>query len=482
MLNVFYNEIAAGNLNTDHEARAFLYPGKTDNNTYYKLKHELIKRLINTAHLVDVSNRTRGDDPSSVDKCFSLLSVAQKLHEQKSYDTAKWLYGKVAKIARDEHILPAWMFSLRRLTFYASASGNLKLTDEYYETILQLNNLINKFNICSAAYFRVTARFANTKSKKPEFRSTIKKHLRDIDNIPTTLSTPLFVQQYTILKMSYHTAISDYAPACTIGEEGLLEMKQFDHVSHNISYGIKANLMICYIGSRNFEKAEVLSSVIDKTLTPGTFNWLVSRQSVFLLYMQQGKYEDALLIFNDIQKLVNLKKFPPAIREAWLVNEAYLFILDRSGYLGSERHFKNFRVNRFLNEVPKHSKDKRGANVPILIAHIILLLQKGEIDQVTDRYESLLKYRDRYLTRHNNYRANIFIRLIVELAKVNFDLNRPSAKATKFLQELSTLPVDVLQPNFDQEIIPYEKLYEIMREVVDAQDEEILISRKLPTN
>ena len=53
---------------------------------------------------------------------------------------------------------------------------------------------------------------------------------------------------------------------------------------------------------------------------------------------------------------------------------------------------KPFRINKFLNEVPIYSKDKRGSNISILIIHVFYLFINKKYDLILNRLESIKAY------------------------------------------------------------------------------------------
>ena len=128
---------------------------------------------------------------------------------------------------------------------------------------------------------------------------------------------------------------------------------------------------------------------------------------------------------------------------------------------------KKIRVNKFLNEVPIYSKDKRGTNITILILHILFLLQQGKYGVIIDRMESLKTYAHRYLRKDDTYRSNCFIKMLMQLPAADFHKQGVIRKAQKYWEKLQAVPLEVANQSAEIEIVPYEMLWEFVLESLD---------------
>ncbi len=85
---------------------------------------------------------------------------------------------------------------------------------------------------------------------------------------------------------------------------------------------------------------------------------------------------------------------------------------------------KDFKVLKFLNEVPIYSKDKAGFYPAILIAQILFLIDRGDEDQLEQNIEALRIFSSRYLSDKKAPRTTIFIKMLRQLVNFNYDMKK----------------------------------------------------------
>ena len=117
--------------------------------------------------------------------------------------------------------------------------------------------------------------------------------------------------------------------------------------------------------------------------------------------------------------------------------------------------------------MPVHSKDKRRRNIPILIIHVLFLLQQKKYEKVIDRVESLNLYCYRYLRKDDTYRSNCFIKMLLQLPKANFHREAVIRKTKKYHKMLVNNPSNLRMQSSEVEIMPYEMLWEYVLDSLD---------------
>ena len=163
-------------------------------------------------------------------------------------------------------------------------------------------------------------------------------------------------------------------------------------------------------------------------------------------------------------------------QETWRLYNGFLFLLIRSQKLlpaeVTALNQSNFRIAKWLNEMPIYSQDKRGGNIPLLILqlHFIILESKTNVDafdEVVNRTEALRKYASRNLDKTSeHFRTDCFLCLIQLLIK-NWHFPKELDVAAKpILAKMSTVVSDLLDNSFEIEIVPYERQWEWIRETV----------------
>jgi len=171
-----------------------------------------------------------------------------------------------------------------------------------------------------------------------------------------------------------------------------------------------------------------------------------------------GQYE---LAYNLYQKNKRCKN--ESIRQQFAIVEAYLYFLYYTGYLHMD---KKFRVGKYLNETFKAQQSKQVDNVNIIIAELLVYLVKNR-GKFIDRIESVEDYSKRHLKTKETRRARWFIKILCLMAhpRVNFHPVALQRRAKQFIDLLKKNPAR-LGENFSGEIIPFDKLLDMILEKV----------------
>lgn len=151
------------------------------------------------------------------------------------------------------------------------------------------------------------------------------------------------------------------------------------------------------------------------------------------------------------------------IRQQFAIVEAYLCFLIHAGYLHIS---KTFRIGKYLNETFKTQQDKKGDNVNIIIAELLVYLAR-DWGKFIDRIEAIKNYSYRHLKGEDTKRAKYFLKILCLIAhsKVNFHPVALQRKAGKYIEILTSHPVRMGE-NFAIEIIPFDHLLNMIIERV----------------
>jgi tetratricopeptide (TPR) repeat protein len=215
---------------------------------------------------------------------------------------------------------------------------------------------------------------------------------------------------------------------------------------------------------RKYEEGEKVARRSQQLLEAGSFNWFKNLEYLFLLAMHTGKYQNAYEIFHEAIGHKSFDFLPENITEIWNLYRAYLHLLIDLEKVQAEpmdKQFTSFRINRFLNNMPLYSKDKRGMNIAILIVQILFYIQKGKYDTAIDRMEAIEKYCSRYLFKADTMRSYFFIKLLLVIPQASFHRKAVMRYATTHLKKLTAISSEVSHQYHKIEIIPYETLWEL---------------------
>ncbi|MTB50745.1 hypothetical protein [Lewinella sp. W8] len=461
-----YELISDGKVTCDEEAFAQLYPGSTNKNPYYKLKHELRERLYNTAFFVDAKRSKLSSRREAMVQCQYYHALSWMLGLLGARKNADTLTQKTLKIAGQYEFVHEYLSALTRLSNTLTVEGRENELQKVNEEIITYTEILRKQVLCNIYLKNIQVQYTKNRSSKEYIVKEISGYLQKLEALPESPDTLRSYYVYNILKLYALMAEHKYEQAIEVGSPIRERVKNYRYLDRVAFYGISVNLTACYIAMKRYEEgAAVLDDLlVQLKAVKSSFNWFKAKEMSFMLSIHSRRYDVSRAVFLEVMSSPRFSRMPEYIQETWRIFAAYKEILVKSGRLSEQKvkGKRTFRLRRYLNNVPTFSKDKRGLNVPILLSQIVLLLQTKGYDELIDRFEALAKYRDRYLNPEVNYRSNIFLRMVLEIVKRNFERAEVERKTAKLYGLLTEAPTDVMNQSYDQEIIPYEDLWEIM--------------------
>jgi len=80
-------------------------------------------------------------------------------------------------------------------------------------------------------------------------------------------------------------------------------------------------------------------------------------------------------------------------------------------------------------------------------------------DQTVERIDAIEKYCTRYLNRHDTYRSNCFIKMLLVLPLASFHREGVIRKTERYQKMLIATPLEAARQAHEIEIVPYEDLW-----------------------
>ena len=305
--------------------------------------------------------------------------------------------------------------------------------------------------------------FSKKKTYSPKVTKQLNEivpNLPDFDSIVSVRSKLLIVN----LQLCEAFAVYDYPKVIDLCDHYLSIFIKEKGTSGSFLFELLFKKSLAYLSINNHSEAIATIERSRKFTKHGSFNWNIALLYQLVICLHSKYYQQAYDIYLDAIDKSN--DFYDAFKEDWTVLEAYIYFLIVSGKINEERK-KKFYIGKFLNEVPTYSKDKRGLNIPILIIQSLFLLHRRRFSEVIDRTEALNTYAYRYLRRDETYRSNCFIKMILTLPAANFHRQAVIRRARKFREKLELEPLEVSGESSEVEIIPYEKLWEMVLDSLD---------------
>lgn len=472
-LHELYRLVSAGKLTTSEQVKEFFFKELDQKEIYStRLQRRLREALLDALFLIDVTESGFSPLQKAYYQCYRNMTAVKILlgkteraaaipiAERTIQKAIKYeLVGVVVELARD----------LRN--HYGGISGQLKkwkiynrLVEEWMEKYLVESKV-------EGYYSDIMTNFTLSKSNKKELARVVDGYLSTVEQKVITIGSFRASLFYYLLKSLRAEIVNDFANMLKISEEALAYFgtKQ-ELVTLSTLYTFNQNLLIANIRLRRSHFAEAKAKKCIQLTPAGSFSWYNAYYFYIILCFHANRFNQSFELWQTAVKNKGFEQMPDTQKETWLIIEAamHFFILTSKIDLSHGQTLTTgFRLNKFLNEVPAFSKDKRGNNINILILHILFLIQGKRYNEIHDRVESLRVYTSRYLRKDDTFRSNCFIRLLMCLPSGNFHKVAVLRKAKPLLDKLQSVPYEKADQPVEIEIIPYETLWEIVLGMLD---------------
>ena len=278
------------------------------------------------------------------------------------------------------------------------------------------------------------------------------------------------------LHLLEYEIVQDYAGVLRVCGEFDAWLAESGHASNARRTELHLTRLYCCLFLRKYERGRRHVRESLGELTEGDYNWFALLELNFLLEMHAGDYRAAAGVYRRATaRRRQLAAYPQRL-EKWRIFEAYLRFACEVGRIDipePESLFaKKFNIYGFMNDLPVFSRDKRGYNVAITIAHFLFLLRYREFDALLDRAAVLESYNSTWLRQRSHARSHCFVRLLLTVLYRNFDAADIQRRAGKHLDRLVAI-----KPLYDGaidgvEVIPYEHLWTLVMHELQAIDRE----------
>lgn len=461
-----YDAFISQRIQSDEDALAWQLDSGDDASKLPNLKNKLKDRMLDSVFLLDFKEPGFSDRQKAYFECYKKWAAGMILVMRNAkisgYDVLEKLLRHAIRFEFTE--LTCDILRVLRL-HYSTAGGDLKKYESireqlhHYQTIWHMENQVEDF------YSELIIRYVNSKATKMEvseqakvYYSIVKPDLEKCDSFKLQLFGRL-------IQVFAYSSVNDYVTTARLCEEAVRFFDKKDYDSGIPLQIFYYNLITCYLKLREFEKGQYIIERCQSLVDPGSFNWFKLQELFFLLAMHTAHYEEAAQVLDKVMNDPRFEDQSFQITEVWKIYHAYTHFLIKIGKLSqtagvSHRNAK-FKIGKFLNDTPVFSKDKRGMNIPILIAQILYALADRDYQQCMDRMEGIEKYCSRYLKQNDTFRSNCFIKMLLQIPIYTFHQDRVTRHTHKLYEMLCSVPMEVANQTYEIEIIPYETLWQL---------------------
>lgn len=464
-LEEFYNLLVEERFKDDDEAAAYFYGGDKRSPSYQKLRKMLKDRLINYLFIIDLKQPSYTDRQTAYYECYREWAAAKILFGKYARDAAVPLARKILKIARKYEITELIVDVCHTLRLYhGTIEGDHKKFQQYNKGFKLYEEIWREENRAEEYYIELSIAFINSKATKTEFQDKARAYYDQVREAMDKHDSYYLHLCGRLIEISIYTSVNDYENTLDVCDRGIAFFDKKPFVANVPLQVFHYQKFICHVQMRQFEQALAEAELCLQHMEEGSFNWFKVFELYFLLYMHSREYEEAEEVFQRATTHDDFQKLPSNIQETWKISEAYLYFLEKADQLsaGEPRHDK-FRLARFLNEIELFSKDKQGMNIPVILVELLIRLVDKDYDGYIDRREAVNKYRQRYLKDEETQRSNLFLQMLLQVPKCDFNREEVEEKTAETYQNLQELSIDIANQTHEIEVLPYEHLWEIVQ-------------------
>jgi hypothetical protein len=470
VLGKFYKGVSEGQINTLEEAEAYLYEKPMNRVLMNKLKDNLYNRLINTTFFIDMRQPNFTDYQRAFHSLYKLyaayiLLCNKGLDKEAVIEIGDGLLKKAQLYDFSEIVIGVGNI----LSSTYALMGKLQKSQKLHD-IINDSFEAQRLEITANGYFDDLIGEHTIKRAASNALSEKSWHYYQILQ-PNFSKYPTFRFAHFVFTFEMFTYgfINDYKNVMIVCDKAIafFEKKGKGFNLAKIFYQHKIECCI-YFGL--YTEGVALQPKIQSFLVDGNHNWFKNQELLIKLCFHSGQYEEAYLVFRETTGHPKFKKLLGNYQEFWKVCEVYIYVCVALGLiknLNAEEQRKKFRLSTFVNNVPSFSFDKRGMNIPIIIAQILYFLVKKDFISVLERIENIEKYCIRHLVdKYFDIRSYYFIKMLLTLPEADYNFKRVQTRSQGFKEKFESAPDNA--KNIELEIMPYETIWGLLLDLIDS--------------
>jgi hypothetical protein len=467
----FFEKVSQQELKTDTEAAAYLFNSTPSAPRFRKFKSLFKKKLLNTLLFVNEEHprfppHSRAIIQLEREHCaiqllqhFGLLRIASRMAEKLLIRARKYEATSICK-------------SLLKIVKHecANVDGDEKKYAELQQEFQAFYALEQAENLALGYYEDIRLKFIATSLSRRELGKQALTYGKQLAPMLSNYESCFFHFYTRLVQASAHLLHRDYASVINVCQSGIEFFKSKPFEYHRGLTTLRSFILIGCIQLKQYDTGWQVSEESLKLHKPGTRNWFNTLRIQVHLALHCKEYSKAFDLFASARKHRKFQTLPERDQQVWNIYEAYLyFLLSINQVTGKSvedlQAINRFRFQKFLNSTATVQQDKKGYNIAILIAQVLILIADDKHLKAIDRIEAISMYCYRHLHKDNDlYRANCFLKALLELPKSGFHHAAAVRKAKAHLKKLSDHGTERAVYNHEVEILPFEDAWSLLIE------------------
>lgn len=455
---------------TEDELEILIYGEGQNRNKFNKLKSKLKSKLISKFLIASSNSMFKLEIEKAYYNCIVKYTLSQLLILNNCSIISLNLLNKIIPISKQfefTEILYMAYKSILEIKLNKIDVNYIIKEFTYYKNLYLIESELELLYTEMASYLdkRKSVDYHKVKEKWYSYYDIAISYLDDYKTHQTIRYGYRIILYNLILDKKYDLALKHCENALK-----LINSKPYKTIK--IKFALIHLKTIILINTGDYKQAQSITLTYIDVLPQRYLGWFAISLYCIIASIYNYDYKCAYNVYYIVKESDSFKTLYESKKQNFLVHEAYIHFLIAIGKINpAETQYPNppkFRLYKFLNEIPIYEKDKRGLNVAILIVHILFLLHKKQYDKIIDRTDSLKQYSYRYLRKDDTFRANCFIKMLVQLPRAGFKRDLTIRYTARYREKLSTVPINVTEQGIENEIIPYEHLWDIILDLLEA--------------
>lgn len=416
-----------------------------DDNYYYTLKHHVVATLKSLATMAPL--RGANEVTKKIDLCRQDFLLGQKMIRNNAREAGIELIENAHKIAvsYDFCYLACELSSVLYHHHIYHDLSRVKAEEYRQQVERYLKDYTAEKHAEDILYQRIGKKVSEN---RPEHFEEALQKMRKCKGQSLT-----YVVYEGTLEVMYGYSLGDYEYVLMICRRMIEFFQDKKGVYSSYYQSYYTNQGIAFMAMGLYQKAEQSFEYAVPYAPRHSFNDYLVRLYRTINALHSGQYALAY----DLYKKGTRCKHKP-IREQFGIIEAYLCFLSCNGFFTLD---KRFRISKYLNETFRAQADKKGDNIAIIIAELLVYLVRNR-GKFIDRIEAVSNYTYRHLREPEHQRAKRFIQILTLLPRANFNAVAINRIAHRHITYIQDHPIRMGQ-NVFLEIIPFERLLDMLQ-------------------
>lgn len=468
MLIAFFDGLVKGTITDDESAAQLLYKSTSTDHRYRTLKSRFREKIFEASLFINFSPPDFSELRQKMYECNRELNAMKQCIENGAQAAGATLARRLLVKARKYHLTIIELECLYAILNHVVYCVGSEL--EFHQTSVELRHVQQKLNTETEAeiiFGAVSVKYSLIVSDHPENAPFIEESIAKLELLIQQFDTFKIRYNYYLLRSWYGQVVRNFPKRIAACDEAIEYFRNNPSIAGNLVAIFTSEKADCYFHLRDYEQFLKLAKECDSLLDKNTSNWLIIKCFEIQTLLSINESVRALEVFTGVRKLLKRSSGGIAkITERWLILEGYvLFFLHTQSPATEPTISQNPPLEKYLrtlvsSELSSSSTDKVGANVGMMILHVLLLIAlRSNPTDIAEKVVALDRYRRRYLDQQSNLRTETFVTMLRHLSFDNFNMQITGKKTKDLYLKLVPATPTTIDSTEDYELIPFDIIW-----------------------